>query len=356
MYVRTADKCFLSLFVFLKSRRSSSDGCIAGEWLVLTRNEIDNITRLMWIGSLKSTSRERICITCMSDVFDSGNIERSVLFECSDAEYRLCPLCGSPPGICGGCALPIIRPRHPLDLSTSTESFVAVGGGSWSGNVQVNVFGDKGLVPSTTPFAHYCHHSRDANLARALQRIALSEKVCTLSPSPVPSPLPADCIPAPLERNTSTESSQCNSMSTSAADNCNEIDLCDQNEGQHAPAADSNVLLPSSGRPFTTFPVLFANPFAAAMTDVVSTGKGQVVRLVDSEVIEAERKRKIEMRKVKNRLAAARSNARAREELEKKRLAIAENRTRIGELKQQRDALLLENISLQASLEKSRAT
>lgn len=335
---------------------------VAGEWLVLTRNDADNITRLMWIGSLKSTSRERICLTCMSDVFDTGDIERSVLFECSDSEFRVCPLCGAPPGACGGCALPVIRPRHPLDLSTSTESLVAVGGGIWSGNVQVKVFGQRGLVPSTTPFAHYCRHARNAQLARALQQIALTEKICSSTPPPGLSPIPADEMALWRGKYMAADSTDGISSSTSGSDGVAKIDTCKNDPLQPALPLDSLARnLPYISAEYSdTSAVLPAVPVNYAPLCLFATGGNGMgfgnafcIGAKEIAIMEAEKKERTELRKVKNRLAAARSNARARDELEQKRNLIASNRTRIADLRQRHQALLDENKSLKSKVSES---
>lgn len=377
-----------------------------GEWLVLTRSEVDNITRLMWIGCLKSTSRERITITCLSDVFDTGDIARSVLFECRDTEYRPCPLCGAPPGVCGGCSLPVLRPRHPLDLGTSSANLMAVGGGHWSGNVQVTVYGQEGLrpmLPSTTPVAHRCKYNQDEQLAISLQTLAISERIQNSNLIPLPSPVSADMrdlhqlaasypdllglsssgtatpnvtntgpftiTPAAFEQlaNMCITSDFSGPPAISpAALPAVPVDLTQQQEPvpkntdiiamtTSDALAMGGVTYPAGDSPPT--PAAAAAAVAAAARAHAATGRrsnssnssGSSERR-GARLQMTEKEQRAEERKVKNRIAAARSNARAREALEQMRTEIADNKMAIDQLERRKAELEVENAELKSKV------
>lgn len=401
-----------------------------GEWLVLTRSDVDNITRLMWIGSLKSTSRERITITCLSDVFDTGDIARSVLFQCVDTEYRPCPLCGSPPGVCGGCTLPVLRPSHPLDHFTSSANLMAVGGGHWSGQVKVTVYGQEGLkpmLPSSTPFAHRCKYNQDEQLALSLQGLAISERMQMSTPIPLPSPVSADMRELQQLASMYPDMLCTSGAGSSGSANANGSGSAGPGSSSGGDGGSSGITIPActfdqlassflnpdfSGHVFPVAPaglpalpgiplpnlditpaaeendsssnlalhdltgmsgMVYHQPdhssdafaattaaaaaFAAAnAVPVVGHFSGANVRQHNKSLFPqqklqlTDKERRQEERRVKNRIAAAKSNARAREALEKMRTDIEDNHASIITLTKRKENLEAENTAMRSQL------
>lgn len=165
-----------------------------GEWLILTRNELDNVTRLQWLHSSKSTTRERICLTCNTELFNKGMFVDSMLFECHDEEWRPCPQCHAPPEACCECstlrsALPL--PKHPLDLPTAAAAALGEPKSEWFGRVQVSILSNyrdlRGDVDACMNLRTSFEASQDANLALQMQNLALAERAKSAIPKHLPS-------------------------------------------------------------------------------------------------------------------------------------------------------------------------
>lgn len=159
-----------------------------GEWCILTRNQEDRLTRLQYLKYTGCTERERICLTCNSDLFDAGLYAASVLFECHDREFRPCPSCGAPAEArCACSALTVMVPGKG-GLESVVAGVLREGSASWAGTVRVTVVSN--LVKNRLLDIDTCMQVRslyapklDAVLASQLQRLALSENY-TMSPRP----------------------------------------------------------------------------------------------------------------------------------------------------------------------------
>lgn len=190
---------------------------VTGEWCIITRNQTDRVTRLQYVAVKDAISRERICLTCSSDLFDAGNFLASVLFQCHDREWRVCPTC-SPisPARCAcisAAALCRAPPARHTGLRAAAASVLSEGPASWVGTVQVTVCSN--LSKSTLLDIDECmgvtssyQPAMDTALAADMQRLAIIEKVA--SGSRVPSPL-AD-PPLPQEPSPTSECTEVQAM------------------------------------------------------------------------------------------------------------------------------------------------
>lgn len=149
-----------------------------GEWCIITRGKEDRVTRLQY-AAVSSVHRERICLTCASDIFDTGDILASVLFQCHDSEWRRCPTCRAPPVSCT-CPSPSVRKVSGLEDAARTV--VREGAASWQGTVRVTVLSnlsDSRLMDMDECMkvrASYCP-SLDRSLAAEMQRLAIFQTV-----------------------------------------------------------------------------------------------------------------------------------------------------------------------------------
>lgn len=168
----------------------------SGEWLFLTRNEIDNVTRMQWLHSSKSTARERINLTCNSTLFNKGLFSESILFECHDEEWRVCPVCHSPPDTSCTCSTSdgaLVIPKHPLDLSTVAAAALTEPKSEWFGRVQVSVLSNltkdlPGDLDTCMNLRTSFEASQDASLALQMQNLALAERARSVIPKHVAPP------------------------------------------------------------------------------------------------------------------------------------------------------------------------
>lgn len=178
-----------------------------GEWCIITRNERDKVTRLQYIRVTKNVARERICLTCSSDIFDAGHIRESVLFQCHDDEYRFCNnCCVTPPRICTCLSAPAAPAPPPLTphpaltgLARAVWRVMSEGAAQWHGKVRVTVVNK--MVPSAAAHFDACmdvvssyNPTIDTLLADQMKRLAIIEKasasICV--PAPItPPPLPS---------------------------------------------------------------------------------------------------------------------------------------------------------------------
>ena len=166
-----------------------------GEWLILTRNEQDNVTRMQWLYSRKSTSRERICLTCNTTLFNSGQLLKSILFECHDEEWRRCPFCFAHPN--DNCPCPprpppgVALPKHPLDLPTVAASALRERRAEWKGRVRVSILAR--LSQHLPPDVNACMQlktrfetSQDSALALQMQGLAIRDSASAVVPKALP--------------------------------------------------------------------------------------------------------------------------------------------------------------------------
>ena len=174
-----------------------------GEWCIITRNDRDGITRLQYVRITDAVARERICLTCYSDLFDKGDILGSVMFECHDREWRPCPGCGSMPWVKCGC----IRQKRSFvrGLRDAALNVMNDGDASWRGKVRVtvisNVTRSKLLdIDACMDVKSYYHPSMDVALAAEMQRMAIIEKATS-----------ATCIPAPVAEAAAIEDAETDS-------------------------------------------------------------------------------------------------------------------------------------------------
>ncbi len=167
-----------------------------GEWLFLTRNETDNVTRMQWLHSSKSTTRERINVTCNSTLFNKGLFAESILFECHDEEWRPCPRCHAPPEACCSCSTSenaVALPKHPLDLPSVAAAALTEPKSEWFGRVQVSILSNltkdlRGDVDACMNLRTSFEASQDAALALQMQNLALAERAKTVIPKHVAAP------------------------------------------------------------------------------------------------------------------------------------------------------------------------
>lgn len=164
-----------------------------GEWLILTRNESDNVTRLQWLHSSKSTTRERICLTCNTTLFNKGLFIESMLFECHDEEWRPCPQCHAPPEAnceCSTSKSALALPRHPLDLPTVAAAALGEPKSEWFGRVQVSILSNyrdlRGDVDACMNLRTSFEARQEATLALQMQNLALAERAKSHIPKHLP--------------------------------------------------------------------------------------------------------------------------------------------------------------------------
>lgn len=160
---------------------------LTGEWCIITRNGADRVTRLQYVAVNDSISRERICLTCSSDLFDRGDYLASVLFQCHDREWRVCPVCAATCHSRCAClaAAALRRTAAPVvGLRAAAASVLREGPASWVGTVQVTVCSN--LTRSRLLDIDACmdvtssyQPSMDAALAADMQRLAIIEKVAS---------------------------------------------------------------------------------------------------------------------------------------------------------------------------------
>ena len=175
---------------------------VSGEWLIITRNESDNVTRLQWLYSSKATTRERICLTCNTALFNKGMFVESILFECHDEEWRPCPHCHAPPDACCECSSShsaLVLPKHPLDLPAVAAAALGEPKSEWFGRVQVSVLSNlsrdlRGDVDACMKLRTSFEASQDAALAAQMKNLALAERAKGVIPRPVAPPAPPKLI------------------------------------------------------------------------------------------------------------------------------------------------------------------
>eukprot|EP00171_Calliarthron_tuberculosum_P017900 IDg17900t1 len=165
----------------------------SGEWLILTRNESDNVTRLQWLHSSKTTMRERICLTCNTALFNKGLFIESMLFECHDEEWRPCPQCHASPEAnceCSTSKSALSLPRHPLDLPSVAAAALGEPKSEWYGRVQVSILSNyrnlRGDVHACMNLRTSFEASQDATLALQMQHLALAERATFAIPKHLP--------------------------------------------------------------------------------------------------------------------------------------------------------------------------
>lgn len=168
---------------------------VTGEWCIITRNATDRITRLQYVRVSNRLQRERICLTCSTDLFDAGHFLKSVLFQCHDREWRLCPTCGAPPVQSCMCAThPPFRPhrqQHAQRLAAAAGAVMREGPAKWVGKVRVTVLSN--ISRSKLLDIDECMDVRasyeptmDAALAADMQRLAIFEKAKDYATIPAP--------------------------------------------------------------------------------------------------------------------------------------------------------------------------
>lgn len=191
-----------------------------GEWCILTRNPRDGIIRLQYIRVNHLVTRERICLTCSSDLFNAGHFLASVLFQCHDREWRPCPFCGALPQARCHCAMKSIVAPGLKGLAGVAETVAREGLSRWVGKVRVTVFSN--LSRSDLLDIDECmdveasyQPSIDSALAADMQRLAIFETVnsATVVPKSLPDPFVAASPPATFAAKTHHEA-QPDSVST----------------------------------------------------------------------------------------------------------------------------------------------
>jgi hypothetical protein len=80
--------------------------------------DIPTSTHVFYIYSQSTTRSERIRLTCDGALFAAGALLDSVRYCATKNESRFCPICGTPPGRndCA-CKLPMRKSAHPFDFS-----------------------------------------------------------------------------------------------------------------------------------------------------------------------------------------------------------------------------------------------
>ncbi|CAN8061709.1 unnamed protein product [Agarophyton chilense] len=163
-----------------------------GEWCIITRNDRDRVTRLQYVRIMHDTRRERICLTCSSDLFETGDIKGSVLFQCHDREWRFCNNCRS--SLTRACSCPPAVP-YPLlknltGLPQAVWRVMSEGAASWQGKVRVTVVNN---LP-TCDYFDACmdvvssyNPSIDHLLATQMKQLAIMERGSA-----------STCVPAPI--------------------------------------------------------------------------------------------------------------------------------------------------------------
>lgn len=158
-----------------------------GDWCILTRNDRDKLTRLQYVCVRNSVTRERICLTCSSALFDTGDIFASVLFQCHDREYRTCQSCST--GFCS-CHRPLV-PMRVTGLEDAAISVIADGSTSWRGTVRVTVLNKENAdgmhdLDACMDVTSSYEANMDTALASEMQRLAIREKVNSNMSIPAP--------------------------------------------------------------------------------------------------------------------------------------------------------------------------
>lgn len=166
-----------------------------GEWCMITRSRNDRIVRLQFTHVNHQRCRERISLTCDSDLFDRGRFIESVFFKCHDLEWSICPTCSQT-----NCRCPVaISDTVQHDLSPAARAFVCEGPGEWLGSVRVTVLNNFSVVPlldvdDTMSVRSTYRAGQDSVLCRRLRRLAIAETVSQSQsfltiPGPISPPL-----------------------------------------------------------------------------------------------------------------------------------------------------------------------
>lgn len=161
---------------------------VTGDWCILTRNRRDRLTRLQYIRTSDAGARERICLTCSSDLFDRGRLLDSVLFNCHDRELRICHRCAAAQCICSS-RMPSMS--HQSGLAAFAQNVVEEGGAEWLGTVRVTVVSNLSNNPmlnldETMTVRSSYQPSIDAVLAAEMQRLAIIETAAHAAAVPYP--------------------------------------------------------------------------------------------------------------------------------------------------------------------------
>lgn len=165
-----------------------------GDWCIITRSHRDHVTRLQYVRVRNDVARERICLTCDTNVFDKGDILASVLFRCHDKELRTCPCAMS----CR-CQLPV-RKRVIKGLEDAALSVMQEGAACWKGKVRVTVLNHNthnGDIDECMDVTSSVQPTMDNVLASQMARLAIIEKVNS-----------ATYIPRPITSHTDPEQSE----------------------------------------------------------------------------------------------------------------------------------------------------
>lgn len=163
-----------------------------GEWCIITRNRRDRLTRLQYVRVSNHVQRERICLTCSSDLFDAGEFLKSVLFQCHDQEWRYCPSCGAPPSHRCACSCPSKPPlKSAGGLAGAAGAVMREGPAKWIGKVRVtvvsNISRNKLLnIDECMDVRASYQPTMDSALAADMQRLAIYEKASDGTTIPAP--------------------------------------------------------------------------------------------------------------------------------------------------------------------------
>lgn len=150
-----------------------------GEWCIITRNSRDQIVRLQYMRVTPEGARERIGLTCSTELFDRGLFLESVLFKCHDFEWRTCHICASSLCLCRSSAAPS---SFPLQLETVAQTVMREGADEWVGTVRVTVISNLSRNPllnidATMAVRSSCKPALDQELVHHMRRLAIIETV-----------------------------------------------------------------------------------------------------------------------------------------------------------------------------------
>lgn len=307
---------------------------------------------LIYMKHLNSCERERMYIRFDKQKFDDGERHGAVLFSSSLRERRFCPVCSAAPSSGCGCRLPLRKPAHPLDFTTSN---MATHAGEFVGQSAFRtLYGPhKGLATMLSRCSVV--GGTDASIIVPLTQWAVQARMAEVDPlrCVMPSSLPeitptsarrnkadskeSTCVLSAFPVGTQQAAGQPFSLSSLTAAGSGNLTL-------------TSGLNPFSGQTWGTFlqcaaPDIEKVGSSSASANDVKTTEIEPTKTKEQEEEEARAARK-HRRKLKNREAAARSNKKRKENYENLQQDVLDIREKSARLKERLHALQSENEEL----------
>lgn len=169
-----------------------------GIFFLISDNHHTGVTEVDCCRLLNSRKRIRVCARFTTDSFKeklqnmNGNITpehfaSSLSYLNVAYESRICVVCGGPPTVNCGCQLPFVCPSHPLDFSVQKKN-MAVHTGYFEGASTARLFNNaKPFVLATLASKSAIMGTIDQDVIQRLSRYAVQIRMRQLSLSPLSS-------------------------------------------------------------------------------------------------------------------------------------------------------------------------